>query len=52
MLRIGELTVCSDVDPVACRVVEVSTMRSITPDPRAVIDFSCPSYTRPTYVPN
>jgi len=42
MLRVGELATCPNIDPVACRIVEVSTMRSIALGPYAVTYFSHP----------
>jgi len=42
LLRIGELAACPNVDPVACRIVEVSTIRSIALGPCAVTYFSRP----------
>jgi len=40
MLRVGELAASPNVDPVACRIVEVSTMCSITLGSYALVDFS------------
>jgi len=42
ILRIGELAACPNVDPVACRIVEVSTMRSITLGSCDLVDFAHP----------